>query len=66
MHLSHPPSMQIMPSESMPKAPKHLILTEIAWRGGVFVFPAPSEASFDPRTVEIFTTPEVQPTTAGN
>jgi hypothetical protein len=58
--------MQIMPSESMLKDLKYLILTEIAWWGGVFMFPAPIEALFESRNVEIFTSPEVRPTTAGN
>lgn len=34
--------------------------------GGVFVFSAPSETPFVPQKLEIFTSPEMPPTTPGN
>ncbi|GAB1300336.1 ABI family member 3-binding protein [Apodemus speciosus] len=58
-------SMQIMPSESMSKVLRDLTLTETASWGGVFILPAPSEAAFESRNAEIFTSPEARPTTAG-
>lgn len=56
----------VSPSKSMLKLLKYLILTEITWWDGVFVFSAPSETPFISQKLEIFTSPELQPTTPGN
>lgn len=56
----------VTPSKSMLKLLRYLILTGIIWWDGVFVFSAPSETPFVPQKLEIFTSPEMQPTTPGN
>ena len=56
----------VTPSKSMLKLFKYLILTKITCWDGVFVFSAPSETPFVPPELEIFTSPEMQPTTPGN
>lgn len=58
--------MCFIPSKSMLKFLKYLILTGIIRWDGVFVLSAPRETPFVPQKLEIFTSPEMQPTTAGN